>query len=82
MRAAVDRVDVVGEGEDGLGVGVVVLQRDLHHHAVALGLHVDGLLVQHLLALVEVLDELGDAAGVLELCACSRRSWRRWCARR
>ena len=68
MRAAVDRVDVVGEGEDGLGVGVVVLQRDLHGHAVALGLHVDRLVVQHLLALVQVLDELGDAAGVLELC--------------
>ena len=67
MRAAVDGVDVVGEGEDGLGVGVVVLQRDLHGDAVALGFHVDGLVVQNLLALVQVLDELGDAADVLEL---------------
>ena len=66
MRAAVHRVDVVGEGEDGLGVGVVVLQADLHGDAVALGLHVDGLVVQHLLAAVEVLDELGDATRVLE----------------
>ena len=68
VGAAVDGVDVVGEGEDGLGVGVVVLQRDLHGDVVALGLHVDGLLVQDLLALVQVLDELGDAAGVLEVC--------------
>ena len=67
MGSAVDGVDVVGEGEDGLGVGVVVLQRDLHGDVVALGFHVDGLVVQHLLALVEVLDELGDAADVLEL---------------
>ena len=41
------------------------MQRDLHGDVVALGLHVDRLLVQHLLALVEQLDELGDAAGVL-----------------
>ena len=67
MRAAVDRVDVVGKGEDRLGVAVVVLQRDLHRHVVALGFHVDRLVVQHLLAAVQVLDELGDAAGVLEL---------------
>ena len=31
------------------------------------GLHVDGLVVQRLLAAVEVLDELGDAAVVFEL---------------
>ena len=68
MRAAIDRVDVVGEAEDRLGVGVVVLQRDLHGHAVALGFHVDRLFVQDLLAAVQMLDELGDAAGVLELC--------------
>ncbi len=66
MGAAVDGVDVVGEGEDGLGVGVVVLEGDLHGDVVALGLHVDGLLVEDGLALVEELDELGDAAGVLE----------------
>ena len=48
MRAAVDGIDVVGEAEDGLRVAVVVLQRDLDLDAVALGLHHDGLLVQHL----------------------------------
>ena len=65
MRSAIDGVDVVGEAEDRLGVCVVVLQRNLHDDVALLGLHVDGLLVQHLLALVEQLDELGDAAGVL-----------------
>ena len=50
-----------------LGVGVVVLQADLHRDAVFLGFHVDGLVVQHLLAAVQVLDELRDAAVVLEL---------------
>ena len=67
MRAAVNRVDVVGEAEHGLGVAVVVLQPDFHDHAVALGFHVDRLVVQHLLAAVQVLDELRDAAVVLEL---------------
>ena len=33
VRAAVNRVDVVGEAENGFGVAVVVLQRDLHGHA-------------------------------------------------
>jgi hypothetical protein len=67
MRAAVDGVDVVGEAEDGLGVAVVVLQRDVHLDAVARGLHHDRLVVENCLAAVEMLDELGDAAGVLEL---------------
>ncbi len=67
MRAAIDGIDVVGEAEDRLGVAVVVLQRDLHGDAVALGFHVDRLVVQHALAAVQMLDELGDAAVVLEL---------------
>ena len=67
MRAAVDGVDVVGEAEDGLGVAVVVLQRDVDLDAVAQGFHDDGLVVQHRLAAIEMLDELGDAAGVAEL---------------
>ena len=50
-----------------LGVGVVVLQADFHDDAVFLGFHVDRLVVQNLLAAVQVLDELGDAAVVLEL---------------
>src|SRR5579862_4555394 len=66
MRAAVDGVDVVGEAEDGFGVAVVVLQSDFHSHAASLGFHVDGLVVQHLLAPVEVLDEFGDPAVVFE----------------
>ena len=48
VRAAVDRVDVVGKAEDGFGVAVVVLQRDLDCDAVALGFHVDRLFVQNL----------------------------------
>ncbi len=67
VRAAINGVDVVGEGEDRLGVGVVVLQRNLHGHVVPLGFHVDRLFVEDLLALVEVLDELGDAADIFEL---------------
>ncbi len=55
--------------EDGLRVGVVVLERDLHDERALLGFHVDGLFVQHLLALVEVLDEPGDAVVVLEALA-------------
>ena len=65
MRAAIDRVDVVGEGEDGFGVRVVVLHGDLHGHLIALGFHVNRLVVQDGFALVEVLDELRDAADVL-----------------
>ena len=67
MRASVHGVDVVGEAEHRLRVGVVVLQPDLHDHAAALGFHVDGLFVQHLFAAVQMLDELGDAAVVFEL---------------
>ena len=50
-----------------LGVAVVVLQGDVDLDAVAQGLHDDGLVVQDGLAAVEMLDELGDAAGVAEL---------------
>ena len=67
MRATIDSVDVVGEAEHGLGVGVVVLQRDLHGDAIALGFHVNRLVVQDVLAAVQMLDELGDTAVVLEL---------------
>src|SRR5271165_4703365 len=67
VTATIDSVDVVGEAEDGLGVAVVILQRDFHVDAVALGLHVDRLVMQHRLAAVQVLDELGDTAVELEL---------------
>src|SRR5579883_3460764 len=67
VGAAIDGVDVVGEAENVLGVAVVVLQADLHDDAVFFGFHVDGLVVQDLLAPIEVLDEFGDAAVVLEV---------------
>ena len=67
MRAAVDGVDVVGEAEDGFGIAVVVLQRDVDLDGVAQSLHDDGLVMQDGLAAIEMLDEFGDAAGVAEL---------------
>ena len=67
MRAAVDRVDVVGKTENRFRVGVVVLKRDLDVHVFLVGFHVDRLVVERLLAAVEVLDEFGYAAVVLEL---------------
>src|SRR5277367_2859332 len=63
VRAAVNRVDGVGEGENIFGVAVVVLQRDFDFDLVALAFDVDGRIVQHAFAFVEVLDEFGDAAG-------------------
>ena len=69
VRAAFVRVDVVGEGEDQLGVAVVPLQRDLGVDAVLVALHEDRLVVDDRLVLVQVLDERDDAAFVLELVA-------------
>src|ERR1700674_893629 len=67
MRAAIDGVDVVGKTENRFRIGVVVLEGDLDVHVFFVGFHVDGLVVERLLAAVQVLDELGDAAVVLEL---------------
>ena len=67
MRAAIDRVDVVGEAENGFGVGVVVLEADFDVYLVLVGFHVDRFVVQDGLAAVQMLDEFGDAAVVLEL---------------
>src|SRR3954466_12856559 len=67
VRAALVCVDVVGEGEDGLLVGGVPLQRDLDRALVALAVEEDDLLVDRVLALVEVADEVLDAALVPEL---------------
>ena len=69
MRAAFVRVDVVGEGVDDLGVAVVPLQRDLGFDAVFFAAHVDRLLVHRRLVLVQVRDERGDPALVVELVA-------------
>ena len=66
VRAALVRVDVVGERHDGVrGVGRGPLHGHLHRAVDVLRLEVDGL-VERFLALVEVLHEVHDAAGVLE----------------
>ena len=66
MRAAVNGIDRVREGKNIFGVAVVVLQRDFDIHLGALAFHVDGRIVEHLLAAIQVLDEFGDAAGEAE----------------
>ena len=55
-------VDVVDEGEDVLGVAVVVLHRQLDADVVALGFEVDDVVVQRLAAGVQVLDHLAEPA--------------------
>ena len=67
VRAPFVRVDVVGERVDRLGVAVVPLQRDLDVDAVLLAVHVDRLVVDGRLVLVQVLDEGDDPALVEEL---------------
>ena len=66
MGAALARVDVVGEGEDAFLVAVVVLQRHLDLDVPLLALEVEDLRVDRRLVLVQVLDELDDAALVEE----------------
>ena len=66
MRPALVRVDVVGEAEHGLLVGRVPLHRDLDRALVAVALEEDDLLADRVLVLVEVPDEVLDAALVLE----------------
>ena len=72
MRAAVHRVDVVGEAENGFRIGIVVLQGhfDLHltqRVRAANPLETDRLVVQDALALAQVFDKLGDAALIAEV---------------
>src|SRR4051812_1412832 len=67
MRAALVRVDVVREREDGLLVGGVPLERHLDRALGALALEEHDLLLNRVLALVEVANEVLDAALVLEL---------------
>src|SRR5215218_1477045 len=67
VRAALVRVDVVREREDRLLVGGVPLQRDLDGALGALALEEDDLLLDRVLAVVEVADEVLDSALVLEL---------------
>src|SRR5690349_5415680 len=66
MRAALAGVDVVGEGEHALLVAVVVLEGDLDLDVVLLPLEEEHLRVDRGLVLVQVLDELDDAALVEE----------------
>ena len=66
VRAALDRVDVVGEGEDRFVVGLGVLHRDLDDDIVLLALEIDHVRVHRRLVAVEVLDKLQDAAVVFE----------------
>ncbi len=66
VAAPVVGVDVVRVAVDVLGVAVVPLHRDLDEDAVALALDLDRLRRHGLLVAVEVLDERGDAALVLE----------------
>ena len=65
MGSAVDGVDVVDERESRLVVAVVVLEGDLDVRRVPLGVQRNGGFEQHVRALVEVLDELHDSAGVM-----------------
>src|SRR5215217_7327451 len=66
MRSALVRVDVVGEGEDGVLEAVVPLHRDLDlPHPLVLALEVEDGLVHGILGLVDVRYEVPDAALVL-----------------
>ena len=67
VRAALAGVDVVGERVDRLLVGGVPLHRDLGGAFLALAGEEDDLAVDGVLVLVEVGDEVLDAALVLEL---------------
>ncbi len=74
MRPAVARVDVVREAEELLGITVVPLHRDIDRQRSAVRqfaftLNRNGLVVQHVLAAVQVFDELADAALVEKLVA-------------
>ena len=66
MGAAVDGVDVVGEGEDVLRVRVVVLEGDLDDGRPVPLLAVDRPLVERLLVPVEMPDERDDATFEVE----------------
>ena len=66
MHAALGGVDVVGKGDDGIGIAVVILHGHLHGGVVLGALHVDDLLVEGGLVLVEPGDVLPDAPLVVE----------------
>ncbi len=66
MRAAIDRIDVVGEGVDAFGEAVVVLQRHLDRRVADATLHVKRPRVQRHAAQVQVAYERDDAAFEVE----------------
>src|SRR5947208_16017707 len=74
MRASLDGVDVVGEGEDRLLVGGVPLHRHLDGTLLGVSLEVDESLVDRILRLVDVGDEVADAVLVVELDGLSVRA--------
>src|SRR6185503_18616794 len=65
--AAVYGVDVVSERIDLFVIAIVVLDGDLDRETLAFLLEVDWLVVERRLVLVQVFDELRDAAFVVEL---------------
>ncbi len=67
VGAAVALGDVVGEGEDVLVIGVVPFERDLDADLVALPGDRDRIGDERGLGAVEIFDEGGDAALVIEL---------------
>ena len=67
MSSAIDRVYGIGKRKDVLRVAIVILQRDFHLHVIALAFDVNRRIVKRLLAAIEVLDELHDAAGKAKL---------------
>ncbi len=66
MGAALHGVDVVGKGKDVFRIPVVVLHGDFDGRIAAHALDVDGLGKERLLVLVQVFDELDDAALVVK----------------
>jgi hypothetical protein len=69
VRSTFVGVDIVRERVNCFGIPVIPLQRDLGVDPVALALHVDRLLVDRALVLVQMLHERNDAAVVLKLMA-------------
>src|SRR3954454_3934909 len=72
MRSTINRVDIVGEAKYRFGVRVVVLQSDFNRdfaaiRQFAIALKMDGLVMQHRLTAVQVLDKFRDTTAVEEL---------------
>ena len=64
VHAAFGRGDIVDEGKHAFGIGVGMLYGEFHHHAVLFRLGVKGRVVEGVFSLVEVFDEIDDAAVV------------------